>query len=102
MNLQGLQVDEIYTFVLNSGVEMVAKVMAVNDTNILVSDPVSVMPSQGGVGLMPSLFTGKMHSNLTLNTNSVTLVGDTDESVKTKYIEATTGIKVPDKKMILG
>ena len=96
------KIDEIYTFMLHSGVEMVAKIVSVNNETITVVDPVSVMPSQGGVGLMPSLFTGKMHSNLTLNTNSVTLVGETDESVKSKYIEATTGIRVPDKKMILG
>jgi hypothetical protein len=26
----------------------------------------------------------------------------TDESVKAKYVEATTGLVVPDKKLILG
>jgi hypothetical protein len=102
MNLQDLQVDGIYTFVVIGGIEMIAKVVTVNNDNIIVADPVTVMPSQGGVGLMPSLFTGKMHSNYRLNNNSISIIGETDESVKAKYIEATTGLKVPDKKVILG
>jgi hypothetical protein len=97
-----LQVDSIYTFKLNSGEELVAKVVNIDGDNIAIVDPVSIAPSQGGVGLIPSLFTNKMHSDVKLNTNNVVLIGTTDESVKTKYIEATTGIKVPDKKVILG
>ena len=100
--MKNLVVGEIYTFMLNSGVEMVAKVVSVDGDNVTLVDPVSIAPSQGGVGLMPSLFTNKMHSEIELNSNSVALRGITDESVKTKYIEATTGIKVPDKKVILG
>jgi len=37
-----------------------------------------------------------------LNMNNVTIFALTDSSVKTKYIEATTGIVMPDKKLILG
>jgi hypothetical protein len=48
------------------------------------------------------MFTVNPSSQVRLNTNSVSLVAETDETVKTKYIEATTGIKVPDKKVILG
>ena len=90
------------TLKLNSGEELVTKIVAVDGDNITIVDPVSIAPSQGGVGLIPSLFTNKMHSNVQLNTTNVVLIGDTDESVKTKYIEATTGLKVPDKKMIMG
>jgi hypothetical protein len=34
--------------------------------------------------------------------NSVALVAETEDGVKMKYLEATTGIKVPDKKIIMG
>jgi len=37
-----------------------------------------------------------------ININSVSLYALTEESVKFKYIEATTGIKIPEKKIILG
>jgi hypothetical protein len=39
---------------------------------------------------------------VTINTNSIAMYAETDESVKAKYIEATTGITIPDKKIIMG
>jgi hypothetical protein len=96
------EVDEIYSFKLNSGEELVAKVVNVDDNTITISDPVSIAPTQQGMGLVPSMFTSEQHGNVQLNTNSVALSGNTDESVKTKYIQATTGLTVPDKKVIMG
>jgi hypothetical protein len=54
------------------------------------------------MGLVPSLFTADPREEIKLNTNSVSLVSKTDDSVKMKYLEATTGIKVPDKKILVG
>lgn len=98
-----IQTGQTYSFKLNSGEELVAKLLKIEEGSYIISDPVSIGPApNGGLGLVPSMFTINMQSNVRLNTNSVALVADTDESVKTKYIEATTGIKVPDKKVILG
>lgn len=97
-----LKNDEVYTFKLNSGEEMVAKVKLSGGEWILIHDPVSVAPGPQGVGLMPTLFTANPESETRLNTNSIAVVAETDESVKTKYIQATTGIAVPEKKLILG
>ena len=94
-------VDEIYSFKLNSGEELVAKVVNVDSNTITISDPVSIAPTQQGMGLVHSMFTSE-HGNVQLNTNSVALSGNTAESVKTKYIQATTGLTVPDKKVIMG
>jgi hypothetical protein len=95
--------DEIYTFKLNSGEELIAKVVAVSDTHYTISEPVSIGPSpQGGLGLVPSLFTYNNRENVRLNTSSLALVAQTDDNVKTKYIEATTGLQVPGKKVLLG
>lgn len=94
---------EIYTFKLSSGEEVVAKVVEVADNHLSISEPVSIGPNpNGGLGLVPSMFTYNNREKVRLNTNSITLVGQTDDAVKTKYIEATTGLKVPDKKVILG
>ena len=35
-------------------------------------------------------------------TEMVAFYADTEDSIKDKYLEATTGIKLPDKKIILG
>lgn len=98
-----LKVDEIFTFKLNSGEEIVAKVVDVSLPHITITEPVSIGPSPGGgLGLVPSMFTYNTRGNVKLNTDNVCLFAETDENVRSKYIEATTGLKVPDKKVILG
>jgi hypothetical protein len=97
-----LEYNQVYTFKLNSGEEMVAKVKQSGGDWITVEEPVSIAPGPQGMGLVPSMFTADPKEEIRLNTNSVSLVSKTDDSVKMKYIEATTGIKVPEKKLILG
>lgn len=95
---------EVYSFKLNSGEEMIAKVTAapLGVSYVTIEHPVSVAPGPQGMGLVPSLFTGNLDSEITLNTSSVAMHVLTDDSVKNKYIEATTGIKLPEKKLVLG
>jgi len=98
-----LKIDQIYTFKLNSGEELVAKVVAISDSYYTITEPVSIGPSpQGGLGLVPSMFTYNNRENVRLNTSSLALVAETDDNVKTKYIEATTGLQVPGKKVLIG
>jgi hypothetical protein len=52
--------------------------------------------------MIPSVFTADPKAEFKLNTNSIAIVATTDDSLKMKYLEATTGIKVPDKKIVLG
>lgn len=98
-----LEVGKVYTFKMNSGEEMIAKYSCeVVGNFIAVTDPVSVAPGPKGMGLVPSLFTADPDQSVTINTNSIAMYVETEDSVKMKYIEATTGIQVPDKKIIMG
>ena len=97
-----LEHNQVYTFKMNTGEEMVAKVKHSGSDWIVLEEPVSIAPGPQGMGLVPSLFTADPKEEIRLNTNSVSLVSKTDDSVKMKYLEATTGIKVPEKKLILG
>ena len=97
-----LTVGEVYTFKLTSGEEVVGKVTAVDDHIVSLHDPVSVAPGPQGLGLMQSMFTADPKDSARLNINNVTIFALTDSSVKAKYIEATTGLVVPDKKIIMG
>jgi hypothetical protein len=97
-----MEQGKTYTFKLNSGEELIAKVVEITRDNIIISDPVSIAPAQGGMQMIPSLFTAEPGSNVTLNTNSVAMFSETEDGIKMKYIEATTGIKIPEKKLILG
>lgn len=99
-----IKVNEVYTFKLNSGEELVAKVIDINYSEefISIEEPVSIAPGPQGMGLVPSMFTAEPKGTTKLNKKSIALYADTDENVKTKYIQATTGISVPNKKLILG
>lgn len=98
-----IEVGKVYTFKFNSGEEMIAKVNAdVTGDYISVTDPLSVAPNGQSIGLIPSLFTADPGMAVTINTNSISMYCEAEDSVKMKYLEATTGIKVPDKKIILG
>lgn len=100
--MKDIMVGEVYTFKLTSGEEVVARVVDTDDKYVLLHDPVSVAPGPQGMGLMPSMFTANPKAETRLNTNNVTIYALTEETVKAKYIEATTGLVVPDKKIIMG
>ena len=93
---------KVFTFKLNSGEELIAKIVEITRDNIVLEEPVSIAPSQQGMGLVPSMFTADPKGKFTLNTNSISLYAETEDNVKMKYLEATTGIKVPEKKIVLG
>ena len=97
-----MEVGKVYTFKLNSGEELIAKVVEVTTDRIIVTEPVSIAPGREGMQMIPSMFTVEQGTNITLNTNNVSLYAVTDDNIRDKYIEATTGIKLPDKKIILG
>jgi hypothetical protein len=96
-----IEIDGIYTLKLNSGEELVAKAVAISDSELMVSDPVSVGPGPQGMGLVPSLFTADHGKPVAININSIAIYAPTDESVRVKYIQATTGISVPEKKILM-
>lgn len=97
-----LDQDKVYTFKLTSGEELIAKVTNPIVPWIEIEEPVSVAPGPQGLGLVPSSFTADPREKMSLNINNVTMCALTDESVRMKYIEATTGIKVPEKKILVG
>lgn len=93
----------VYTFKFNSGEEMIAKVTSLlTQDYIEVENPLSVAPNAKGMGLIPSLFTSDPDKPVTININSVAMYSEAEDSVKMKYLEATTGIQVPEKKILVG
>jgi len=97
-----LKPNTVYTFKLNSGEELIAKVTQAGGDFIEIEEPVSIAPTQQGMQMIPSVFTADPKGIFRLNTTSVAIYAETDDSVRMKYLEATTGIKVPDKKILVG
>jgi hypothetical protein len=97
-----LKQNHVYTFKLNSGEELIAKVIQAGSEFIQIEEPVSIAPSQQGMQMIPSIFTADPKGEFRLNSNSIVMYAETDDNIKDKYLEATTGIKVPSKKIVLG
>lgn len=97
-----IEPNTVYTFKLASGEELIAKVVQSGGEFIQIEEPVSIAPSQQGMQMIPSIFTANPKGEFKLNTTSVAMYAETDDSIKDKYLEATTGIKVPSKKIVLG
>lgn len=100
--MKNLEIGEVYTFKLSSGEELIAKVVAEGSNTIVLSNPLSVAPGPQGMGLVPSMFTAEQDKNIELNTNAVVMWAPSADSIRSKYIEATTGIATTSKKLILG
>ena len=97
------EVGTVYTFKFNSGEEMIGKIINLCQSDYVeVQEPLSVAPNAKGMGLIPSLFTADPDKNVMININSIAMYCEAEDSIKMKYLEATTGIKVPEKKLILG
>lgn len=97
-----METGKTYTIKLNSGEELIAKVMGTNVDYIEVTNPVSIAPGQNGMQMIPSMFTADIDKEIRINRSSISLYAFTDESIADRYLEATTGIKMPEKKIILG
>jgi hypothetical protein len=100
--MKNIETNEVYSFKLSSGEELVAKVVSIGDNTIELSEPLSVAPNAQGMGLIPSMFTSEKDKNITLNTSTVTMYAETADNLRIKYIEATTGITTSSKKIVLG
>lgn len=97
-----IEVEEVYTFKISNGDELVGKVVEISDDSYLLSKPLVVIPSSQGIQLMSGLFTANPDKNVTLNKHAISMVAPAREEVCDSYREATTGIKTPSKKLLLG
>ena len=96
-----IEKDEILTFKLITGEEIVAKIVSVIDGMIVIKQPVSLVPGQQGLQMMPSLFSANLDKDVLLYASGILMTTEVREDVKAGYIKATTGIDVPAKKSII-
>jgi hypothetical protein len=96
-----LKNGEVYTFKLVSGEEITAKIFNKHDDVLEIVQPISMILGPQGLQMMPSLFSSNSDKNVYINTASIAMAAETREDVRTKYIEATTGIMTPPAKQII-
>jgi hypothetical protein len=89
--------DDIVTFKIVNGDEIVAKIVEESDDAFTVIKPCTVMPSQQGLGLLQSLFTSDLNKSIRLEKRHVMMHAPTINDVQNHYIKTTTGIEPVSK-----
>jgi len=90
-----IEAGDLATFKLVNGDEIVGTVDSLLEEpggGYVVSNPMTVVPSQKGVGLFPSLMTGKDKAVVTLKAQHVMMAALTTDELKPHYTQMTTGI----------
>lgn len=95
--------DKVYTFKMTNADELVGKIVDITDESYIVSQPLSAVPTEKGIQLIFTVFTGNPKENATINKTAVAMICQTREEVGDHYLEATTGIKpVRNSKILMG
>ena len=69
----------------------------------MLSQPLSAVPTEKGIQLIYTIFTGDPKENVTINKTAVAMICQTREEVGDHYLEATTGLKpVRNSKILMG
>ena len=96
-----IEKDKVYTLKLTNADEVVAKVIDITDDAYIVTQPLSAVPTEKGIQLIFTIFTGDPKENITINKSAVAMICQTRDEVCDHYLEATTGIKAVRKPSIL-
>jgi hypothetical protein len=96
-----VEIDQVYTFKLTNADELVAKIVGITDDAYTVTQPLSAVPTEKGIQLVFTVFTGNPKENATINKTAVAMICQTREEVCDHYLEATTGIKAVRKPSII-
>lgn len=94
--------NEIYSFKLTTGEEMVAQVVDQQQDVCEIRHPIMVALGPQGLQLMPGLFSANLEKTLQINTSTVVIVAQVRDDIRNKYIEVTTGIAPVTKSIITG
>jgi hypothetical protein len=93
--------DKVYTFKLTNADEVVAKVTEITDATYIVEQPLSAVPTEKGLQLIYTVFTGDPKQKATINKTAVAMICQVREEVGDHYLEATTGLKPVRKPSII-
>ena len=97
-----IEIDQIYTFKLNTGEELVARLMEIHPDHMIIQHPILTVLSPQGLQMMPGLFSANMDQKIRLNTTSWAMIAETRDDVRDSWIQATTGIAPVRKSIITG
>jgi len=90
---KGYSVGDVVCFKISNGDEVVAKLIEEKSDAYVVSKPCTIIPDQRGLGLVQSLFSGDINTNITLSKHHVIMHSPVIKDIENHYIRTTTGIE---------
>jgi len=96
-----IELDRVYTFKLTNADEIVGKIVDIVDDSYVVAQPLSAVPTEKGIQLIYTVFTGDPKENATINKTAIAMICQVREEVADHYLEATTGLKPVRKPSII-
>lgn len=94
--------NDIVTFKLISGEEIVTKYVSETEHSFRVFKPLSLMPGPQGMALAQALMSSKMDKELDLMKTAVVMHTFSREEMTSAWYEATSGIRTPNNKILMG
>lgn len=86
-------VGDLVLFKLANGDEVIATISSESNDSYMLTKPVTVVPSQQGLGLMQSMFAGDKDRAVELFKSSIMMRGHVVEQMRMHYLQTTTDIK---------
>ena len=88
---------DIVSFKMVNGDEIVARFVAATSAGYIIEKPCTVVPAQGGIALIQSLFSAEINNNIELKFTHVMMSSPTTRGIADHYIQVTTGIQTVNK-----
>ena len=92
---------DIVAFKLVNGDEIVAKIVGEDSDSFNVDRPLTVIPSQQGIGLIQALLTAEPKNSISISKQHVMLHSPVIDQMRNHYIQTTTGIQQVTKGSII-
>lgn len=91
---KGFATNEVVSLKLVSGEEIIARFEEETPTGYRISKPTMITMTQGGIGLMPYMFTVDPDRDIVIGHQAVVVISATEKVFADQYIQGTTGIKI--------
>jgi hypothetical protein len=92
--------NDIISFKLSSGEEVIGKYIKEDMTSYVVRHPLMLVASQKGIGMAPYMFTVDPSKEFTFTKSAVLTHASTDKEVADQYLSQSSGIAIAKTSLI--
>lgn len=98
---KSIEVPYVRIFKLQTGEEIITKVVGVGNVNYLIEKPLQMVMGAGGLQFAPFMMMVEKDSKFPLRVDAVIADGPPEPSLESQYESITTGIALPKKSAII-